>query len=383
MGSCSKAKRKKEKGKEEVLALEGQLQEKDELVAALTGRLELAAEQLDRMQRTGGDRAVRLNGGIPPELIESQKTLTDDLQQAVAQWDEMQSAAVLGRIEVQIADLRALISERSTVSGTITAGSAEPDTNLSEPDPFVSDRSNSDRPSSDSSSSDSSGSKSADGQLTGWEALKAGLMEADNDQTDEVKPDQTAGVETDRSNGAEKEPQPDAKSVETAADSAEFDSETEEPFDAELPEQVDFETATPEELQDAIERRDSFILLVLNRLRTVQRRRAVVPDWTALDNVPEELQKRLEQLECRLEDMLRVSAVELSLERAKLGREAMKLHQIELQVEKQKNLLGMSMADGDPAGGKRNDNGQQAGSQGEKGGRWMKFLGVKPDGGGK
>lgn len=43
---------------ERVESLEAQLADRDQLVAALTERLEQAAEQLDRLHRTGADRGV-------------------------------------------------------------------------------------------------------------------------------------------------------------------------------------------------------------------------------------------------------------------------------------------------------------------------------------
>ena len=80
------------------------------MVAALTERLKQAAEQLDRNHRMGADRGLRLGGGIPPEVIQTQKTLVEDLQRAVEQWEGMQAAATLGRIEIQISELRDLFT---------------------------------------------------------------------------------------------------------------------------------------------------------------------------------------------------------------------------------------------------------------------------------
>ena len=81
---------------EQLTTLEAQLQEKEQLVAALTERLEQAAEQLDRLHRTGADRAMRTGGGgFPAEMVEQQKQLVDDLQRSVQQWEDMQPGAML------------------------------------------------------------------------------------------------------------------------------------------------------------------------------------------------------------------------------------------------------------------------------------------------
>src|SRR5690606_15432552 len=86
--------------------LQTKLKEKETLVAALTGRLEQAAEQLDRLRRMGADRGNRTVAGVPPELIEEQRELTAQLQVAVNEWQEANAAAALSRIEVQVAEIR-------------------------------------------------------------------------------------------------------------------------------------------------------------------------------------------------------------------------------------------------------------------------------------
>ncbi len=73
--------------------LESQLKAKEELVAALTERLEQAAEQLDRFQRTGGDRAGRTGGVLPLEMIDEQRSLTQNLQEVVTHWEDSLAGA--------------------------------------------------------------------------------------------------------------------------------------------------------------------------------------------------------------------------------------------------------------------------------------------------
>ncbi len=95
---------------ERVESLEAQLADRDQLVAALTERLEQAAEQLDRLHRTGADRGVRSGIlGIPPELIQQQQKLVEDLQQAIQQWEDMQPGAFFGRLESQLTQIHDLV----------------------------------------------------------------------------------------------------------------------------------------------------------------------------------------------------------------------------------------------------------------------------------
>ena len=87
-----------------------QLREKEHLVAALTERLEQAAEQLDRLRRTGVDKGRRpLGGGFPAEVIDDHKHTLEDLKRVITNWEDIQAGATLGRIETQIMELRELI----------------------------------------------------------------------------------------------------------------------------------------------------------------------------------------------------------------------------------------------------------------------------------
>ena len=85
---------------EEFEQLKVQLDEKEQLVAALTARLEQAADQLDRIRRTGSDRNVRVAGGaggsISPEFMEQHKQISVDIQGMTQKWAEMESTGSLG-----------------------------------------------------------------------------------------------------------------------------------------------------------------------------------------------------------------------------------------------------------------------------------------------
>ena len=133
---------------ERVEALEAQLAEREQLVAALTERLEQAAEQLDRLHRTGADRTLRrhFGAGVPSELIAQQQKLVEDLQRAVEQWEAMQPGAFFGRLETQLTQIQELVrqsdrqgSEQATDSafnfGTSRSGGSPPDRGGARADP--------------------------------------------------------------------------------------------------------------------------------------------------------------------------------------------------------------------------------------------------------
>src|SRR5688500_14786870 len=136
---------------ESTLELEALLREKEELVDALTERLEQAAEQLDRLQRANGDRGRWMSGGIPAELVEQQKMVCDDLERVVQQWEDSQPTATLSRIEMQIQELRDLVVRIPAGSG----GAFE------------------ERPHHAAAASADS---APDSGMSAWEALKAGLL---------------------------------------------------------------------------------------------------------------------------------------------------------------------------------------------------------------
>ena len=80
---------------EQIRSLQALLDEKEQLIHALTVQLELAAEQLDRVRRTGHHSPVQLGGSAyPPELLDNHKELVDQLKLVVTQWQDMQADAL-------------------------------------------------------------------------------------------------------------------------------------------------------------------------------------------------------------------------------------------------------------------------------------------------
>lgn len=296
--------------------LETLLREKEELVEALTERLEQAAEQLDRLQRANGDRGRWMTGGVPAELVEQQRTVCEDLERVVQQWEDSQPTAALSRIEMQIQELRDLVV-RMPAGGGLPAE---------------------ERP-HEAAAQDSG----ADAGMSAWEALKAGLL--------------GQSPPADGTNG-----NPAREGQGSVADGPDpFDGEPLEP-----PAPVDFEFADSDELRRAVIVRDDFIAELLRRLRSAESRTRSTDDWKSLETVPEDLRNRLESLERRLEQTLRLTEVELSLERARLGREEVRLKQLEEAMQKAARR-GMASDDDEE------DDEERTASDG----RWKRMLGIK------
>lgn len=317
---------------EQLTTLEAQLHEKEQLVSALTERLEQAAEQLDRLHRTGADRAVRVGGGFPQELVEQQKQLVDDLQRAVQQWEDMQPGALLGRIEMQIGDIRDML-----------ANGVEPSSSPSE------NRSSSSGGGDIAAYMREAMGGSGSNGLSGYEAMKAGLLANE------------PGGESEPVAAREEMPAP-VQAVD------QFFTPTGPEFEdtplADPPASIDVANAGIEDLRQAVEERDSYILYVLQRLRNAESRHHVPNNWAVLETMPAELRGRLEVLEKQLQQTLRTAEIELSLQRAKLGREEMRIRHLDEQVQKERKRTG-----GGPADAPEGDRDKSQSN------RWMRMLG--------
>jgi hypothetical protein len=313
-----------------VETLEAQLAEKEQLVAALTERLEQAAEQLDRLHRTGADRGLRAGvAGVPAELIQQQQKLVDDLQRAVQQWEDMQPGAFFGRLESQLSRIQEIVenpepSERRSSSTGMGYGD-------------FGQRGRSER------------EEDQPPQQESPRSLLDFMKSAVQKETREEEPST-------------------APTVDSAFTPAPTASDAALPPLRDPPDEVNFANATRDELALACQSRDSYILYLLERLRQASSRGHVPNSWADLADMPGELRVRLETLEKRLEEAQRLSEVELSLQRAKLARDEARLHTMDEQVQKE---LKRARDASDVSGA--ND------AQGSSGGRWKRMLGRRPN----
>jgi hypothetical protein len=311
-----------------VEALEAQLAEREQLVAALTERLEQAAEQLDRLHRTGADRGVRAGiAGVPPELIAQQQKLVADLQRAVEQWEAMQPGAFFGRMESQLGQIQEMVQQIDRSGSAAESDSA-----------FRYGASQSDRGHS--------------------EHHEQGRSDSPKSILDFMKASQQQDAA-----GHESEKAVEATGVPSSPGVIDIELP---PLD-DPPASIDHASATPEELSEACHARDSYIDYLLQRLQKIESLGHVPNSWAGLESVPDEMRARLEALEHRLQETARVAEVELSLQRAKLAREELRIRvldeQLQKDVKRAKNVADSQIDDS--ADGK----GDQSGS------RWKRMLG--------
>jgi hypothetical protein len=292
---------------------------KDALIQQLTAQLEQAAEQLDRLQRTGADRRRGVvAGGLPADLIDEHRQTVGELQRVVQQWDDMQAGQTLGRIEIQLTELRDFIAGRLDGTAPVERHAGP---RVHEESSGLSSRS--------TPAEEPAGESSADSE---WARLKSQLLAEESDEP--AAPVATGPIVL-------------------------------EPLPA-PPDPVDIDHAEREYLELAILARDEYIAALIRRLRTVEVVQPVT-DLVALGPEAPEFVQRVAELEQQLQEQLRLAEVELSLERGKFAREQSQLRQQQELVEKQLKKLGLQSADeiepGRPAAAANPDR------------RWRRFLG--------
>jgi hypothetical protein len=265
--------------------------------------------------------------GIPPELIAQQQKLVEDLQNAVQQWEDLQPGAFFGRLESQLTQIHDLVlNHRGGGNGQGSTDAAF-------------SRSDSRYESSSTRRNPSDSPKSV------LEFMKAAYQSENTPPADEPP------------SNASQSPQSQAAPAVLSIDL---------PPLQDAPEAVDTHNATREELAQACETRDAYIVYLLQRLRQIESMGHVPNSWAGLENLPEQLQSRLEALEKRLEETLRLAEVELSLQRAKLAREEVRIRVMDEQLQKDiKKARDDAGSASDEGGGKN----EAAGS------RWKRMLG--------
>lgn len=319
-------------------SLQKQLREKDQLLAALTQRLEQAAEQLDRLRRTGADKGHRpLAGGgsLPPELVQDQKQTLEELKKFVANWEQIQPGAALERIETQVNEIRGLMA--GGVQLGATSGSSA-----------VTVR---DRPAAPATPTPASSEKSAGSGGSWWERQKAALL-------GEGPPPE--------------EPAAPSESLDAApAESASTDSpapafQLSDMVIPDPPPAVDFDTLTLDDAKQAIRARDQVIQQLREPLLLWQASGQFPQDFQSRDHLPPALRQRFEELESQWQAKFRQAELELSLERARLGREQAQVQQQQATLQKQIKQGGnrqreqSETVEGDDSSSRR---------------RWFRFMG--------
>jgi hypothetical protein len=332
--------------------IQNRLREKEQLVAALTERLEQAAEQLDRLRRTGVDKGRRpLGGGFPAEVVEEHKTTLEDLKRVIARWEDMQAEVTLGRIETQIAELRDLMVSSGN-AGTYVAPRTAAAPPAQAPAPQAPPR---ERP-ADVQAHHPAGKG---GGNAWWEAQKAALMgEPLSEEAQAALEAPSTAAPVDTSNDV-------ASTVPASCDLAGLKI-------PDLPAPVDFENITLEEARTAIRERDTVIGQLREPLLLLQASAQLPADLPTLEHLPAPLRDRIAELEAQWQAKFRQVELDVSLERARLAREQAAVRQQQEALQKQ------FRREGPPGKGPAADDGKgEEGSSSKR--RWFRFMGKPGD----
>lgn len=287
--------------------LRQQLQTKEQLVHALTERLEQAAEQLDRLRRTGADKGRRpFGGGMPPELVEQHRTTIEDLKRVIERWEDIQAGATLGRIETQIIELRSLVAGAVQSGGSIgVAGSPSA------------------APAAAHAPAPAHGGTEKPATGSWWEAQKAAML-------------------------GDGPPPPSLDTLPSRDEAEESSEQTPRATTAgeieipDLPTAVDFEGLTLDDARQAIRERDQVILRLREPLLIMQTAGQITEGLPSLDQAPEPLRSKLAEIEKQWQAKFRQAELDLSLERARLAREQLAVRQQQELIQKELRRLGLN-----------------------------------------
>lgn len=271
---------------EEIQRLSGELDGKEQLVQAITARLEETVDQLDRLQRQGNSRGG--GGGASAsgikEILDSQQAVAQRVDESLQYWE-----GTAGYFEQILERLNEIA--RSSTGPAAAPGPA---------------------PASGGSS---------------YERMKANLLAG---SPSSPAPSTAAPPSMPAS--------PVAAATPTAAPTlppllmaaaASLESNSPPPFP------VDTDLASREELVEAIQTRDAYIASLVQEARRRDDTIFHKIEWSKLASAPEDLRPQLVELSKRLREAVQREEHGQSMERARLAREQARIDLVKQQLEAQ------------------------------------------------
>lgn len=262
----------------DVETLQQLLVEKNELLEVLTERLELAAEQLDRVRRQGGTLepapSAKNSALDDPEV-------SDDLRQMLADWQDLRGRGWFGSLEERLDGLHGLVSQLRFESGP--RGRADDE-----------------RPSS-----------------VADVLAKHGF--------DPQALDDEASNGTNASNSSESAGKAGAESLQLP----------------EPPPPVDIDNGSTQELRTGLRAREDYIVRLKDYLIAMDAAHQLPSTPPDLGTLSPEQRQALEDWEANIRKEIRQTQIQLWIERAQLSREQMRISQMEHHLETETRRLGL------------------------------------------
>lgn len=290
---------------ERMQQLETRLADREQLVSILTDRLEQAADELDRIKRSGGVLSgSSADGSDAASLLAGHSEVAEKLDRFVDAWEERYEGPALRRMEAGIEELRERL-EQATLHGSFPG-------NDSIASRFSIDHENSIR-------SDEFDESSADPQ-------NRSLVDESEDEVTTRKPLDAP-----------------VRLVLISSDAVPDD------LDIPIPEPIDDKNAAPAELHKGIKDRDAYIRWLCHQMRDITGRLEGWLGEVQSESNDETLHARVDEIEKVIHDQLRIAEIDVSIERAKLSREQATLNAQTTQLarEQEKFAKAINSTDSD------------------------------------
>ena len=274
--------------------LETRLADREQLVSILTDRLEQAADELDRIKRSGGVvPGSGANAGDAASLLAGHQEVADKLDRFVDAWEERYEGPALRRMEAGIEELRERLEE-ATLHGNSAASRLSLNNEVS----------------------------------SQFGAINQSSLDSPNHAETEGSQD---AVPTRKTLDAP------VRLVLISSDDVPDD------LDVPIPEPIDAEDAAPQELQKGITDRDAYIRWLCHQVRDITGR---LEGWLGevqarSDDVT--MHKRIDEIEKVIHDQLRIAEIDVSIERAKLSRDQATLNEQTAQLAREREQLAKAM----------------------------------------
>ena len=283
---------------ERMQQLETRLADREQLVSILTNRLEQAADELDRIKRSGGVLSGSgADGGDAASLLAGHSEVAEKLDRFVNAWEERYEGPALRRMEAGIEELRERL-EQAALHGNF-------------------------------SSHDSTTSRFSLNDDDGAESNKQAESTLDSpNQPEQEIPEE---VPTRRPLDAP------VRLVLISSDDVPDD------LDVPLPEPIDDEDASPPELRKAITDRDAYIRWLCHQMRDITGRLEGWLSEVQAESDDATLHVRVDELEKVIHDQLRIAEIDVSIERAKLSRDQARLNEQAEQLTRERDQLARAM----------------------------------------
>lgn len=284
---------------ERMQQLETRLADREQLVSILTDRLEQAADELDRIKRSGGIHSgSAADGGDAASLLAGHSEVAEKLDQFVDAWEERYEGPALRRMEAGIEELRERL-EQAVLHGNF------------------------------------SGSESSVASYSGLGDSSSPLAVREEETLETTVHSELESAE---SNVVARRPlDVPVRLVLFSSDDVPDD------LDVPLPEPIDEDKASEPELRKAVADRDAYVRWLCQQMRHVTGR---LEGWlkelqTEADDVT--LHKRVDEIEQLIHEQLRIAEIDISIERARLSRDQAKLQEQTDQLAREREQLSKAL----------------------------------------